>query len=877
MNLPFEEYNKRIREVYQQYKEEAGASVEEAYHKAKKDGSNPELVKAVEELLTPTTQEVALTPRQRIEAEIAKKEKGKTPKYARNVAALITPATTRNFDATTKRMQRLSLKYDELVKKMEESKVVTNEDEKQLKKLENQILNQVKREIVEGISKIKGVEVLFRDNYSGAWGGVAEPSMNMSLKITEDADTEAISRLLQEFGEKYSQDAIIIETTSEFSDDIINEKIKPKFSYADNRGFLHYPQIFYKFASTPTAKQLADLGKLLKENGINDYSFNNNELKVSIISFEDNQTETQLKQDYEKRHEKIKQSVINALGLTKDGDVVSTEVRYRKSRYVGSENDGDKSTEKRPYDRSDIFKEVKEDVIKAQEEGLELGTIRDKQIALQEKGRDLNSAEKRRLAKLTSTVQPIVQETFETKEKDFEEAKKEVESIADRAIRRLKGFVSKFAIKRPTRASVKTLRWYSADTEKLGDGARVNIIVPTDEEANLVFKNIDEGNKKDSQLRRINEATELGYPKRLIEIRAKNGVISEVQVMTPEGYLAKDGYKFFPPEQQEEAKQKLQETQQKFGWAIPDGLGHYFYEIERDFNVDKSLREEAKRLSLKYYNAFLNNVKWDEQQFADEMSAFKDRIDSDKKIGWDAGNEGKSPKSLDEFLNKEKVAPVVKKESYEAKSVIVRAIGNARGEVGEYSVSISKDGKTAKVRIKKMGSYEATGGGKAEANLEIKTDENKKRFVTTKNKTKVYIDDVITPAKVESTKATTKSTVKAAPVKKKVKVEAPVVKKKEVPNYLRFLETESTSKKKALLWSILKNNYLTQDQAEENNGNYSRLNIWFNGKLDEFANVKAFNKENYYDFDMFEKQIQEILKDKSVTLIELQYGDYNGV
>jgi hypothetical protein len=103
--------------------------------------------------------------------------------------------------------------------------------------------------------------------------------------------------------------------------------------------------------------------------------------------------------------------------------------------------------------------------------------------------------------------------------------------------------------------------------------------------------------------------------------------------------------------------------------------------------------------------------------------------------------------------------PVVKKESYEAKSVIVRAIGNARGEVGEYSVSISKDGKTAKVRLKKMGSYEATGGGKAETNLEIKTDENKKRFVTTKNKTKVYIDEAITPAKVETTKA--KATTKA--------------------------------------------------------------------------------------------------------------------
>ncbi len=82
--------------------------------------------------------------------------------------------------------------------------------------------------------------------------------------------------------------------------------------------------------------------------------------------------------------------------------------------------------------------------------------------------------------------------------------------------------------------------------------------------------------------------------------------------------------------------------------------------------------------------------------------------------------------------------------------------------------------------------------------------------------------------------------------------------------------------KKILLWKILKNNYLTYDQAEENNWNYSRLNIFINGELDEFADVKAFDKNLYYDFDMFEKQIKEILKDKSVTLIELQYGDTNG-
>ena len=178
--------------------------------------------------------------------------------------------------------------------------------------------------------------------------------------------------------------------------------------------------------------------------------------------------------------------------------------------------------------------------------------------------------------------------------------------------------------------------------------------------------------------------------------------------MTPEGYLAKDGYKFFPPEQQEEAEQKLQETQQKFGWAIPDGLGHYFYEIERDFNVDKSLREEAKRLSLKYYNAFLNNVKWDEQQFADEMSAFKDRIDSDKKIGWDAGNEGKSPKSLDAFLNKEKsAASVFKKEeapvpAKESTDDLMGAIDSIKEDIEDTTKEIEDARKVAREKINKI-------------------------------------------------------------------------------------------------------------------------------------------------------------------------------
>ena len=116
---------------------------------------------------------------------------------------------------------------------------------------------------------------------------------------------------------------------------------------------------------------------------------------------------------------------------------------------------------------------------------------------------------------------------------------------------------------------------------------------------------------------------------------------------------------------------------------------------------------------------------------------------------------------LDRRANKiKKEAQRVEKEG---KGATVRAVDN-NGTEAEYSVMVSKDGATAKVQLKKIGTLTPK-RATPEANLTIQTDENKKRFVETKNKTKVYIDEAITPAKVE----TTKSKVKAAPVKEEVK------------------------------------------------------------------------------------------------------------
>ena len=122
--------------------------------------------------------------------------------------------------------------------------------------------------------------------------------------------------------------------------------------------------------------------------------------------------------------------------------------------------------------------------------------------------------------------------------------------------------------------------------------------------------------------------------------------------------------------------------------------------------------------------------------------------------------------TAEKILNKR--ANKIKKEAQrvekEGKGATVRAVDN-NGTEAEYSIVVSKDGATAKVQLKKIGTLTPKRAS-VEANLTIQTDEKRGRFVTTANKTKVYIDDVITPAKVEPAKAkvTSKTKVKAEPV-----------------------------------------------------------------------------------------------------------------
>ena len=587
-------------------------------------------------------------------SEPAVSSKTQAPKLVRDISVLITPATVREATPVTKRIKELSVKYDKLVKQFGKKKSKKTLDK--IKEAESQILNDAKQEIINEVSKIDGVAVKFSDPKRGLWDGSFEPAFNMILSISPQANTEAVSKLLFDFAEKYSQDAFILETDSEYEADVFSGKRDVPLTEFDKNNLMHYPQIIYTFDVPITDEQVADLSNELENNGVDAFNINNNEIKVSVIKFFNESEQQNLTEDeqYEERARDLDSKSIATEKAT--ADVLGTNVkvkptiRIKKSSYQGAKNEGT-SDQTREFDRSDILKSFKESTTKVEELAVELADLRQKEIDLQKEGKKLSPEEQTRFNELNKIVQPAVQRTFETNKKLYEDAKAEVESIAQDAIAEVDASISPFPIKRPERASVKAIRWYNAFTEKLGDGARVNIVVDTEANADKVFKTIDEKYPGDKELRRITETTELGYPKRLIEIRTSNGTIAEVQVITNEAYLAKDGLKGFTGDEKQKAtaKQKLDAVRARLGWSIPDGLGHYFYEIQRDTNVDEALRDEAARLSDLYYDAFTNPKSKLTESFMKDVEAFKKNVDAADKSQWDAGNSGKAPQSLIDY------------------------------------------------------------------------------------------------------------------------------------------------------------------------------------------------------------------------------------
>ena len=612
--------------------------------------------KSLIEQLNSKTQEEVVSSKTQTE-KVAVEEVITAPKLVRDISVLITPATVRAASPLTKRIKTLSVKYDKLVKEFSKTKDKKTLDK--IKEAEAQILNDAKQEIIDDVSKVKGVSVSFGSDKRGLWDGSFEPSLNMSLSISPQADTQAVSEMLFDFSEKYSQDAFILEADSNYERDVMEGRRGVPLTEFDENGLMHYPQIVYTFDAPITDEQVADLSVELQNNGVDAFSINNDEIKVSVIKFFPEDSQLNESEQYEERTRDLESKTIATAKVTSDvlgsGKNGRSSVRIKKSSYQGAKNEGT-ADQSREYDRSDVLKPFQETVTDVEIRSTELAKLRQKQIDLQSKRQQLSKEEQERFDELNRTVQPTVQKTFEVNKALYEDAKSEVEKIAEDATKTLNASLSPFPIKRPERASVKTIRWYNSFTEKLGDGARVNIVVENEADAKKVFDSIDKKypvSKGDKDLRRVREVTELGYPKKLIEVRTSNGIIAEIQVITNEAYLAKDGLSGFTGDQKQKnsAKTKLDKIRKRLGWAIPDGLGHYFYEIQRDINVDDNLRDEATRLSNLYYDAFTNPKSTLNESFMDEVIAFKQKVDSADKSNWDKGNEGKTPQPLAEYIS----------------------------------------------------------------------------------------------------------------------------------------------------------------------------------------------------------------------------------
>ena len=373
--------------------------------------------------------------------------------------------------------------------------------------------------------------------------------------------------------------------------------------------------------------------------------FNNKEFKEKLTKFVSKLKEGGIKYDTETRA--VESRLIESGGSAEHEFSRKDILRnIGKQEGMGQGGDGIRNAVSEAIKRNDEF--IRQEGLA--DERKEYGALREKQIELQNKGENLSDSEVKRLTELYDKLLPGTEETVANAKDSYEQAKSEIDQVAKEVVKG-SGFVAEFPIKRIGRAAVKILRWYKGKAQWIGDGARSTVIVydkadimPTYDKLQQVYEG--------GIVRNETEDTELGYPKKLMEVRTSNGKIAEFQVMTPDGYLAKDGVKYFPKDHQDFAKEELAKIQQKLGWKIPDGIGHYFYEINRDFNVPKELRDEAKRISVDYYDAMLHpeDSKLTEGQFKSDLAALKEKVDAADKSSWDKGNEGMMPNSGKEFL-----------------------------------------------------------------------------------------------------------------------------------------------------------------------------------------------------------------------------------
>lgn len=382
----------------------------------------------------------------------------------------------------------------------------------------------------------------------------------------------------------------------------------------------------------------------LKEAGIDNYSINESDKTVSFVNVFD-QPDLEIDNKLINLANKLNEKGVNYGKQTRKptrSSYIDSEKNHAILRGMEESLRGVSDSGREPH--GGMLRDAVQEAIRKRErfnaergvaeERKSYAALRDKQLKLQAKGEDLSPEELTKMKELDKVLRPVLEASVKSEERNYENAKSEIEEVATKAVGD-KGFNLPFGIKKAERAATKILDWYQGNPRSLGDGARTNIIVDNIADADKVFEDV----KKEypgSITREENETTEYGYPKRLLEVRTENGRVAEFQVMEPLAYIAKDGVKDFTKEKQDFAKEQLATLQKKIGEKIPDGAGHWFYEIGRDNKVPKEIQDAAKDVSKTYYEAF---TKPDEylkgpKDLEQKIKSFNDLVENADRSKW---------------------------------------------------------------------------------------------------------------------------------------------------------------------------------------------------------------------------------------------------
>lgn len=258
-------------------------------------------------------------------------------------SVFITPATTRAFDIKTEKLKKLTNEYATLTKNLLDGEL---ENEEKFLSLQQEILEETQKEIEKKLNGLDGVEVSFGAPYIGSWEGNYEPSLNMSLTVTDNH--RAVEQVLYDMAEETSQDAFVLEESSNLDGTPLTE-FTPD-------GFTHYPQTRIEFDNELTISEKSKLAQDLKKLGFEEFSIDGDYFIISHIDFSEN--EQQKIENYEKSRNALQRIFSEEGGQIGTNGVKKHEVHIRKSKYVGATNEGDTSSETRTYNRSALFEET---------------------------------------------------------------------------------------------------------------------------------------------------------------------------------------------------------------------------------------------------------------------------------------------------------------------------------------------------------------------------------------------------------------------------------------------------------------------------------------------------------------------------------------